>query len=1037
MRVLERRYFLVSVFLTVLSFHLHVYGGEFTNSEIDIADDWLSQAVSIKYGSSNAVHDYDGKIESYSQSNTISGGPLDGTTYSSGSCAADVTGGGTGEINSSSEMLYHVYSPTNDESVNIGTSSQTLKPFMVDASGDTSVEIAFDGLLITDEDSTSASDWSKAKVEYLAEIQEYDSSSSSRAIVGDNTFDGVAWVMQAGNSSDATVVVPETYTWMEEEGAADNSWYNNNNLSVKRIVLSGATGDQINLDDISDAGTKASANTALLAGRTVYYLVYTETFDFTAEADKTYYVYMDLQTSAEATSGNWTDTAYAFSDFSNTINFTVTSGGQAVTTVVDLSDATLGIDNGNPTMGEDYVIRSGKIGTVSVSSGQTGTFTGDIEGAGALQKSGTGTMVVSGSNTYSGGTIVTAGTLKLGGSNTLPTSGDVTVASGATLDLNNNSQTIDALDGAGNVSLGSATLSEGGNGGSSTFSGAISGTGGLTKYGNGTLNLTGTNTAIGTLDITDGTVAVNGRWDGAVDISSGAVLQGTGRISGNVTNNGSYKPGNSIGTQEISGNYIQSSGGRLEIEVANQDNNSDKIRVGSNVAVDGTLYVSQTEEVTGTKSYGDIILAGGMSDGTFDTVTGDKELLYDYAVEVGDTYINLTVTKTNSYSDFASGGSSNIAKALDRILSSGTESGELATVMSSIGSGGASSVNEQLSQLSPANNSSVMSNMSMGLNSAYTQSVGQYVASARASARNAYAGMGNSQKLLASNDSRMYYTGYKESDSQVQGFVKGYGTQGDREAESGVAGYDYEIYGTIMGLNKLVSENFLAGITVGYANGNANSSDGLVQNSLETFSTSLYGSWFNYDSHLDVTVGYGHNWYDVERRIPVASRTAHSNPESDLWSVALEVGKAFYYENLTVEPFAGMSYSILKSGDYEESGAGTVGLSVDEDTSYSTDSTLGMRLSKAFVLGEKQWVSCATLGWKHNYSDNIQTTSKFIGDSTSFETKGIDVVRDTALMGINLESELSKDLKLFVDLDTEFSEQFTSYSGQIGIKYNF
>ena len=1026
----------ITVSIVFLTYQVPVIGGEFTDSEIDIADDWLSQAVAIKYGSSDAVHDYDGKIEAYSQDNTITGGPLNGSVYSRGYCAADVTGAGTGEINSSAEMLYHVYSPT-DDSVNIGTSSQTLKPFMVNSSGDTSVEITFDGLLITNETSASASEWSKATVEYMAEIQEYDSDSSSRSVVGDNTFDGVAWLYQEGNSSAATVVVPETYVWMEDEGASDNSWYNNGNLTVIQVVASGASGDQINVGDIEDTNTRASAQTAIDAGRTVYFLEYTETFDFSAEADKTYYVYMDLQTSAVASSSaDWTNTAYALSDFSNTINFTVTSGGQSVSTIVDLSDATLNIDNGNPTMGEDYVITSGNTGNVSIDSGQTGTFTGDFSGAGTLKKSGDGTMVVSGSNTYSGGTTVSEGTLRLDNSNSLPTTGDVAVSSGASLNLSDNNQTIDALSGGGSVILGSATLNEGGNDGSSTFSGIISGTGDLNKSGDGTLNLTGTNTTTGTLNITDGTVAVNGTWAGAAEISSGAILQGTGVISSNVINSGRYAPGNSIGTQTISGNYTQPSGGTLEIEVANQDNNSDKIVVSGSVSVDGTLYVSQTEKITGTKNYSDVISAGSISDGTFDTVTGDNELLYDYAATVDGTTIDLAVTQTADFSDFAGSGSSGVGGVLDRITSAGTQTGVLANVIDTIGSSSASNASNQISQLSPVNNTNVMSNMSVGLNNAFTQSVGQYVANARTSARRAYAGLGRTDKYLASAD-RMYYSGYEKEDSRMQGFVKAFGTKGDREATSDFAGYDYEIYGTIVGMNKLLSKNLIGGLALGYSFGNANTSDGLVDNNLETFSTSLYGSWFNYDSHFDVALGYGHNWYDVERRIPVASKTASSKPESDLWSVTLEAGKSFYYDNLSVEPFVGMSYSVLQSGDYEESGAGTAGLAVDKNTSEAIDSTLGVKLSKVFDLGERPLLSCITLGWRHNYSDSIQTTSKFIGNNVSFEADGIGVVRDTALMGIELESELKKDLKLFVDLDTEFSNQFTSYAGQIGIKFAF
>ena len=68
------------------------------------------------------------------------------------------------------------------------------------------------------------------------------------------------------------------------------------------------------------------------------------------------------------------------------------------------------------------------------------------------------------------------------------------VASGAVLDLNGFNETLGSLAGAGNVTLGSGTLTAGGNNASTTYSGTISGSGGFNKAGSGTLLLTGTAT---------------------------------------------------------------------------------------------------------------------------------------------------------------------------------------------------------------------------------------------------------------------------------------------------------------------------------------------------------------------------------------------------------------------------------------------------------------------------------------------------------------------------------------------------------------
>jgi hypothetical protein len=82
-----------------------------------------------------------------------------------------------------------------------------------------------------------------------------------------------------------------------------------------------------------------------------------------------------------------------------------------------------------------------------------------------------------------GGTLVLSGTLQAGATNAFSSSSAFTIASGTTLGLHSFNRTIGSLAGAGSVTLGSATLTTGNDNMSTTFSGTISGTGGLTKIG--------------------------------------------------------------------------------------------------------------------------------------------------------------------------------------------------------------------------------------------------------------------------------------------------------------------------------------------------------------------------------------------------------------------------------------------------------------------------------------------------------------------------------------------------------------------------
>ncbi|MEN3368683.1 MAG: fibronectin-binding autotransporter adhesin [Verrucomicrobiota bacterium] len=180
--------------------------------------------------------------------------------------------------------------------------------------------------------------------------------------------------------------------------------------------------------------------------------------------------------------------------------------------------------------------------TIMVDPTQTYTVSGIFSGTGALNKTGSGTLILSGANTYAAATNISAGTLREGTGNVIPNTSAVTVASGATYDLNSFSETIGSLAGGGTVTSGAAgalTLAAGADDTSTTFSGVLEdGTGAIsfTKAGTGTLTLTGTNTYSGATVVSAGVLDIEhssalGTTAAGTTVSSGAALQIQGGIS--------------------------------------------------------------------------------------------------------------------------------------------------------------------------------------------------------------------------------------------------------------------------------------------------------------------------------------------------------------------------------------------------------------------------------------------------------------------------------------------------------------------------
>jgi autotransporter-associated beta strand protein len=278
------------------------------------------------------------------------------------------------------------------------------------------------------------------------------------------------------------------------------------------------------------------------------------------------------------------------------------SGGSAIvdTNAVDITAGTL-LLNASETIGS----LAGTGGAVDLASftlttggnNATTTFAGNISGTGNLTKTGTGVFTLSGTNTHTGTTTVSNGTLALSGGAAIADTGAVVVTSPGGLVLNA-SETIGSLSGAGAVNLNTFTLTTGGDNTSTTYSGIMSGTGGLTKTGTGVFTLSGVNTYTGTTSLLGGTLALSGGSaivdSGAVDITAGTLLLNASETIGSLGGTG--------GTVNLGANALTTGG-----------NNASTTYAGSIIGT-GTLTKTGTGVFTlsGTNTYtGTTTVLGG------------------------------------------------------------------------------------------------------------------------------------------------------------------------------------------------------------------------------------------------------------------------------------------------------------------------------------------------------------------------------------------------------------------------------------------
>ena len=285
-------------------------------------------------------------------------------------------------------------------------------------------------------------------------------------------------------------------------------------------------------------------------------------------------------------------------------------------------------------------------GFINTNSSTTLTYGGIATGSGALTKLGTGVIILSGNNTYTGDTTISAGTFRVSGT----LSNNTDVINSGTYDVDA-TDTIQSLSGSGGVELANGITLTSGDSGNDTVSGVISGSGSFIKAGSGTLTFSATNTYTGDTTISAGTLTVSGTLADTTDvINSGTYdVDATDTIQ-SLSGSGAVELANSItltsgdsGSDTISGvisgagSFSKSGSGTLTFSTNNTYTGDTTINAGTlkltgtlsdstDVINSGTYDVDATDTIQSLSGSGGVELANGTTltsgDSGNDTVSG-------------------------------------------------------------------------------------------------------------------------------------------------------------------------------------------------------------------------------------------------------------------------------------------------------------------------------------------------------------------------------------------------------------------------------
>ncbi|WP_146151045.1 autotransporter outer membrane beta-barrel domain-containing protein [Allosphingosinicella deserti] len=680
--------------------------------------------------------------------------------------------------------------------------------------------------------------------------------------------------------------------------------------------------------------------------------------------------------------------------------------------------------------GERAVIRVGD--GSAAGAGMRATLAASLTGQAALVKSDLGTLVLSGANSYTGGTLVEAGTL-VGDLNSLHgdiannstlvfdvaangTFGGSVTGAGATIKSGAGALTLAGANAtnwqvsagslittsklfAGNVDLKAGAALVFDQAAAGTYSGTIVGNGTIAVRGGGSIAFTGNGSAfLGTTNVAGGQLlSINGTLGGMLDIAAAARLQGSGTAgSANVT--GTIAPGNSIGTLTFSGNLALAPGSVYEVE-ADASGASDRIIVGGTASIgsNAAVNVLAADGNYAPKTSYTILTAGQGVTGTFASVTSNLAFLtptLDYSANA------VTLNLRRNSVDFATVGETHnqieIAPAVEA-LGPGSDVYDAVIALT------ASEARDAFDQLSGSGHASVRS------------------------------------QLL--EDSRFVRDAMVAREGVVRGagmtlWGRVLGSWATSKVNRDAPGYERDLEGLLTGFDGGLGENLRAGVALGYSKSDIHGKSG--RHEIQSYHAGGYlmGTF----GAFSLAVGGAYAWNEVQASRRVAFGTFEQTISGDYSARTLQTfGEAAFKGELggiILQPFLSLAHVRLFDAEIREQGGGAA-LRGGKSTARVTWGNLGIRTKADIGLNGLGLRFAGSVALRHAFGDRSPDVDLALTGGSTFSVIGAGIERNSIAIDGGLEADLTQNLVVSISYTGNHGKRINDHGARASLAWRF
>jgi len=664
-------------------------------------------------------------------------------------------------------------------------------------------------------------------------------------------------------------------------------------------------------------------------------------------------------------------------------------------------------------------------GVFAVNRSDTYTFAGTISGKGSFEQRGTGTTILTGTNTYIGGTSIVAGTtagvpagtLQLGdGGTTGSIVGDVT---------DDGVLAIDRSD-------------------TYTFAGIISGSGSFEQRGTGATIFTGHNTYTGTTTVNTGSLIIDGSIASAQTlVNPGGLLGGKGSIGGNLVNSGIVNPGPSPGLR-VSGNYIQNANGTLRIEVAGTGQGQfSLLAVGKHASLGGTLQLipgGGFQLHVGDKVT--FLTANGGVSGNFSTIQNEFATVVKTQIIILPTAVELEGTQGSFVPAACNSNTAAVARSLDSAVGDPRATG----LISFLDTEPFNKLCSDFTLIAPEQLTSVY-NIAVSLANVQTANLERRMDDIRAGSTG-FSGAG-----FTINGTSPSFSGGLSGPTGAEGkagpsvlapipenrwgvFATGLGEFTHVDSTDTARGFDLQTGGFTLGVDYRIGSNFAIGLIAGYAHTNADlANNGDLDVNSGKFG--LYATAFSGGFYLDTAVTGGISGYD-SHRAALGGTASGSTNGGDL-NVLVNGGYDWTKGGLSIGPTASFQYTYVSFDGFTETGS-LAPLKFNDQHVDSIRTAFGAKASYDWKVGHIIIRPELRAAWQHEYGNSAYSIAASFanGAGSSFTVTSPKIGRDSLLLGAGVAVLLTDRISTYIYYDGELGRtNYQSNNVSAGVRITF